>query len=139
MPTSNDELSCVFCELSAVLTGEAAVSPVIAERHLKTLRASDYAEHIDAMLRRFAELILGGGDPVRLIEDHLINDATFGPSVKAVLLLWYTGSIGTGPSASPGSQEDYFDALMWSVIGAHPPGLSDGYYGHWRYPPDVGA
>ena len=36
-------------------------------------------------------------------------------------------------------QEDYFDALMWSVIGAHPPGLSDGYYGHWRYPPDVGA
>lgn len=139
MPTSNDELSCVFCELSTVLTGEAGVSPVIAERHLKTLRASDHAEHIDAMLRRFAELILGGGDPVRLIEDHLINDGRFGPSVKAVLLLWYTGSIGTGSSVSPGSQEDYFDALMWSVIGAHPPGLSDGYYGHWRYPPDVGA
>src|SRR5260221_6972194 len=68
MPTNNNGLSRVFCELSAVLTGEASVSPVIAERHLKPLLASAGAEQIDAMLPRFAELTSGEHDPGHLNE-----------------------------------------------------------------------
>jgi hypothetical protein len=34
------------------------------------------------------------------------------------------------------SPATYFGALLWPVIGAHPPGLSGGYFGHWRYLPD---
>ena len=26
--------------------------------------------------------------------------------------------------------------LVWDAIGAHPPTLSNGYYGHWKYPPE---
>jgi hypothetical protein len=35
-----------------------------------------------------------------------------------------------------GTQEEYFSGLAWSILGAHVPGLSGGYFGHWRYRPE---
>jgi hypothetical protein len=35
-----------------------------------------------------------------------------------------------------GTQEEYFSGLAWLIIGAHVPGLSGGYFGHWRYRPE---
>ena len=35
-----------------------------------------------------------------------------------------------------GTEEEYFSGLAWSAMGAHVPGLSGGYFGHWRYRPD---
>ena len=35
------------------------------------------------------------------------------------------------------SADQYYRALVWDAIGAHPPTLSNGYYGHWKYPPEM--
>jgi hypothetical protein len=140
MLANSDDLANLFCGLSAVLTGEAVVAASTAERHLKTLRDTLGADQIDAILRRFGELKGQGGEITRAVRDRLVNDQALGPLVRKIILLWYTGLIdtGQGPPAL-GSQDDYFESLMWSAVGAHPPGLSDGYFGHWRYPPDVGV
>jgi hypothetical protein len=140
MLTNANNLSRLFGELSSVLTGEAAVAVPTAERHLKTLREAVGAGQIDAVLRRFGELKDQGGDIVEAVRKGLVNDASLGLLVRKIILLWYTGSIDTGQGPPTlGSQDDYFEALMWSAVGAHPPGLSDGYFGHWRYPADVGV
>jgi hypothetical protein len=140
MVTNFDNLASLFCELSSVLTGEAVVAPASAERHLKALRDTVGSGQIDAILKCFGELKDQSGDIAQAVRDGLVNDPSLGPPVRKIILLWYTGliDVGQGPPA-PGSQDDYFEALMWSAVGAHPPGLSDGYYGHWRYPPDVGV
>jgi len=140
MQANGDNLASLFCGLSLVLTGEAVVAASTAERHLKTLRDTLGAGQIDAILRRFGELKDQGGEITQAVRDGLVRDPNLGPLVRKITLLWYTGLIdtGQGPPAL-GSQDDYFEALMWSAVGAHPPGLSDGYFGHWRYPPDVGV
>ena len=139
MLTNGDNLASLFCGLSSVLTGEPVVAASTAERHLKTLRDTLGASQIDTILRCFGELKDQGGESTRAVRDGLVNDSALGPLVRKIILLWYTGLIDTGQGPPLGSQDDYFEALMWSAVGAHPPGLSDGYFGHWRYPPDVGV
>ena len=46
--------------------------------------------------------------PDDLAAGPIVPDARWGPSAKLILSLWF--------------------------IGAHPPTLSNGYYGHWKYP-----
>jgi hypothetical protein len=139
MLTNANNLLSLFGELSAVLTGEPAVAVLTAERHLKTLRDAAGAGQIDAVLRRFGELKGQGGDIIQAVGEGLVNDASLGLLVRKIILLWYTGLIDTGQGPPTlGSQDDYFEALMWPAVGAHPPGWSDGYFGHWRYPADVG-
>jgi hypothetical protein len=131
----NPDALKLFCELSAVLTGEAAVAPTTAARHLQTLRTEPDADTVEKVLRHFRDLQKEGGDIVQTVKDRLIGDATLGPTAKKMVVLWFTGQIG-GKLASG---EDYLEALMWAAVGAHPPGWSDAYFGHWRYPPDVGV
>jgi hypothetical protein len=47
-----------------------------------------------------------------------------------------TGRPDTSTTLQFGSPEQYFRGMMWSVIRAHPPALSGGYFGYWRYPPE---
>jgi hypothetical protein len=130
----------LFRELSCILTGEPAVATSSAQRHLKTLRSVLGAETLDQILQRFGKLKTGGGDIVSAVKDQLVDDQSLGPSVKQIILLWFTGQIKTkAGTPAPATQDDYYEALMWAAAGSHPPALSDGYFGHWRYPPNVGS
>ncbi len=127
-----------FVALSNILTGEK-VAQRSAMRHLATLCAILGADAVQAVLRRFQELE-GSGDLTRRVAEELVTDAELGPTVKAMILLWFTGVLlGPNGVAAAVTQEDYFDALMWDAVGAHAPALSNGYFGHWRYPPDEGT
>jgi hypothetical protein len=134
-PPSDDEPSRLFAELSSILTGDAALPEAAVHRHLLTLRAPAYATGLTQVLERFHQLQHAEGNLVEAVGQHLLGDAALGPFVKQVLMLWFTGQI---PGTTSTNQDDYFEALMWSAIGAHPPGMSDAYFGHWRYPPDGG-
>jgi len=136
-PKSEDALRS-FVELSSILIGQPA-DPATARRHLVTLQGASKDPPLGPVLKRFRAVKAAGGDIVQGVRDRLVNDATLGPVVKGVLSLWFTGQVQTGQGAPVfASQDDYFQALMWSCVGAHPPALSDGYFGHWRYPPDTG-
>jgi len=139
IPPSDDDTLRLFGQLSSILTGDAALSDATVRRHLQTLQDPVHAANLTQVLQRFHELLEGYGNIVEGVGKRLIGDASLGPFVQKILLLWFTGQIPATTSASPpASQDDYFEALMWSAIGAHPPSLSDAYFGHWRYPPDEG-
>ena len=61
-----------------------------------------------------------------------LNTMTKGPA-RDLLTYLYVGSFDSATSVIP---EDYFDSLIWRAALAHPKGLSGGYFGHWRYPPE---
>ena len=72
------------------------------------------------------------------------DPATVGVA-RAVTYCLYTGVLpdtaGTElqsriPPPDLDDPSDHFEAVLWRVIQAHPPGLSGGYFGHWRYPPE---
>lgn len=129
-----------FRELSAVLTGFTNLSPATAARHLKTLQHALGAKPVAELLGRFRTFKGGGDQLVKQVRTELFGDAVLGPVVRQVTLLWFTGLIANG-DAPPAlmSADDYFEALMWPAIGSHPPAFSDGYFGHWRNPADMGS
>ena len=128
----------LFIELSSLLVGET-VARIPAQRHFSALKSAD-SHQLHQVLVRFRQLKAAGGDTVRAVQDKLANDAALGPAVKSIMILWFTGQLQLGLNAAAAATgDDYFQALMWSCIGSHPPALSDGYFGHWRYPPDTGV
>jgi hypothetical protein len=65
-------------------------------------------------------------------------DPAIDASGKELVHLWFVGAPGPVGAKDQDylSPATYFGALLWTAIGAHPPGLSGGYFGHWRYLPD---
>jgi hypothetical protein len=124
-----------FVRLSQALTGVAPLDTSRAAAHLETLRTINIAAALPRLLDVWAE-IEGAADPEMELETRVLGDDVLRPAAQGVLLLWYTGGTfdPSGKTLSFASADAYFSALVWDVIGAHPPGLSGGYFGHWRYP-----
>lgn len=68
---------------------------------------------------------------------------------RGIVFLWYTSELipfnntnqpdfrkARTSDTKTGSETEYYNSLLWKVIRAHPPGLSGGYYGHWKYEPE---
>jgi hypothetical protein len=76
------------------------------------------------------------------IGQRIMNDAGLGPLAQQIIVLWYTSALHTKDEKGndlwdfPEDPNQYFGGLVWSVIHAHPLGLSGGYFGHWKYPPE---
>src|SRR3989442_1465701 len=123
-----------FLQLSRVLTAERTLPADLADVYFR--RAQDHlGPKLGALLDRFATLVKGGGDPVDIVRVEILPDATHGPSARTVLLLWYIGGIQNAAGDwEMESADQYYRALVWEAIGAHPPTLSNGYFGHWKYP-----
>jgi len=126
-----------FAKLCAVLVGRKNVPDDLAQVYFHRARI-ELKDQLDAVLGRFDDLVRAGRDPVLAVRSDLLPDAKFGATVKVILLLWYIGGIqnATGDWVM-GSADQYYRALVWEDIGAHPPTLSNGYYGHWKYPPEI--
>ena len=110
----------------------------LAEEYFEKVREADAAS-LDKLLDRFQERVEAGDDPVTVVKAALLPDPKLGPVARTILLLWYIGGIqnpGSGDWEMT-SAEHYYRALVWEAIGAHPPTLSNGYFGHWKYPPEM--
>jgi Membrane bound FAD containing D-sorbitol dehydrogenase len=126
-----------FLHLSRVLTAHALDSH-LAELYLERMRDAAGSQ-LDDLLDRFQALVKDGNDPVVVVRNEILPDTVLGPIAKAVLLLWYIGGIQRTPGGDWEMQSagQYYRALVWEAIGAHPPTLSNGYFGHWKYPPEM--
>ena len=126
-----------FIQLSLVLTGERRLNQLVAEQYLKRIENGPLGSNLSNLLQVFHEIQASGGDVVEEVGKRIIADASLGPLAKQITILWFTAQIfddqGHGKFETA---EQYFSALVWSAIGAHPLGLSGGYFGHWRYPPE---
>jgi hypothetical protein len=126
-----------FLFLSRVLTAHV-LDASLAELYFERIREAAGSQ-LNDLLDRFQTLIKAGHDPVVAVRDEILPDTVLGPVAKAVLLLWYIGGIQKTPNGDweMRSADQYYRALVWEAIGAHPPTLSNGYFGHWKYPPEL--
>jgi hypothetical protein len=125
-----------FLRLSSVLTGEKTLDADLVSQYFERARGQ-LGPKLDALIARFEELVAGGQDPVKAVGEKIIPSPDHGPSTRLVLLLWYIGGIqNSAGDWQMQSADQYYRALVWKAIGAHPPTLSNGYFGHWKYPPE---
>jgi hypothetical protein len=128
-----------FIALSSALTGERALARNLAESYLQRVLAIEpHGQHLVELLKIFTDIQSGGGNLNEQIEKKIMQDAKVSPLARQIIFLWYTSALPSddGKVWAFGSPEQYFSALMWNTVRAHPPGLSGGYFGHWKYPPD---
>ncbi len=132
--------AALFVELSEALTGVPGLSPALAAAYAKRVRAAAAGDRLDRLLDRFREA-REAGQSAEEAAGRLLADPEFRPAAHQVIVLWYTSALMDDP-ADPktgltfGTPDQHFQALVWTVIGAHPPALSGGYFGHWHYPPE---
>lgn len=128
-----------FLALSRILTGVEILDAELGRQYLDRLTSTPFEPFLRQILERFRGL----GDDGTLadqVKRQILGDDTLRPAVCQIILLWYTSAmqdnLGTPGVMRYGTQEGYFSGLGWSIIGAHVPGLSGGYFGHWRYRPE---
>jgi len=126
-----------FLQLSGVLAAQD-LDAHLAEAYLERVHEAAGAD-LDMLLDLFRTRVNAGDDPVKIVKDILLPDPKLGPLARTILLLWYIGGIQNPASGDweMMSAEHYYRALVWKAIGAHPPTLSNGYFGHWKYPPEM--
>ena len=128
-----------FLALSRILTGVGQLDSALASQYLDRLVSTPFGPTVRLILERFTKFKADETRPDR-VKKEIVGDDTLRPAVCQIILLWYTSAFwdnGATPIALRyGTQDEYFSGLAWSLIGAHPPGLSGGYFGHWRYRPE---
>lgn len=128
-----------FLTLSAILTGVGDLDPALGRQYLERLSSTPFAPNLLEILRRFHALQSGStlSDEVR---QQLVSNDDLRPTITQIVLLWYTSAMhdndGMPANLRFGTQDEYFSGLGWRILAAHPPGLSGGYFGHWRYRPE---
>jgi hypothetical protein len=128
-----------FLALSAVLTGVENLDPTLGRLYLDRLNSTPFASSLRDILRLFQGLEPGStlADQVR---QQLVSSDDLRPAITQIVLLWYTSAMhdndGIPANFRYGTQEEYFSGLAWQIVGAHAPGLSGGYFGHWHYRPE---
>jgi hypothetical protein len=125
-----------FMELSEILTG-CKLDAEQGSVHLDRLQSTPLVPSISDVLDRFDKLPKRSATEV---ERRLVADNNLRQTLCQIVLLWYTAALRDSESdplvLRYGSEQAYFGGLVWRILGAHPPGLSGGYFGHWRYRPD---
>jgi hypothetical protein len=88
----------------------------------------------------------------RLLRREIFGDERLGPIARNVIKLWYVGiwyELPAGWREAFGARENDFTftvspaaytvGLLWSAIGANPPGANAPGYGSWAAPPRIPA
>jgi hypothetical protein len=126
-----------FLRLSKVLVGEENLPDDLVATHFEQANTA-LQDSLSALLERFDELLREGKDPTLAVRENIWPDARLGSAAEAILSLWFIGGIRNADGDwDVVSADRYYRALVWDAIGAHPPTLSNGYYGHWKYPPEL--
>lgn len=132
----------LFIDLSKLLTGERRLSPALADDYIARLEAAGLGEPLGQLLAKFRQLKEGGEIGEDQIGSHLLNEQDSLRTARHIIVLWFSSALIKDFDAEKielvfGRPEHHFQALLWGIIGAHPPALSGGYFGHWHYPPET--
>jgi Membrane bound FAD containing D-sorbitol dehydrogenase len=128
-----------FLALSRILTGVDSLDPALGSQYLDRLLSSPLEPSARLILKRF-HTFKPGAALANQVQKKIVGDNALRPTVCQMVLLWYTSALrdNLNPAIALryGTEEEYFSGLAWRIMGAHVPGLSGGYFGHWRYRPD---
>jgi len=128
--------STVRTALCRALSGVDQVTPEHASRIMESATA------------RFGPELIGRMYTVFDVDgiDGLVKEPELAGTARAITYSLYTGllpdpegkEVMRGSRSKPkiNSEADYFESVIWRAIHAHPPALTGGYFGHWKYPPE---
>ena len=136
-PTDDGVLGA-FVELSSCLAGVDVAADLAAD-YLARVRTEPFGARIDALLALFRQLKQSkktAADLDAAVRSEIVGSAEFGALASQLTLLWFTSAFADGDKWKFGTPDQHFRALIWPTIGAHPPALSGGYFGYWKYPPE---
>jgi hypothetical protein len=128
-----------FLALSRILTGVENLDAELGRQYLARLSSTSFEPLLRQILDEFRKFKKDASlaDQVKF---QLLGSDALRPTICQIILLWYTSAMQSdleSPATMQyGTQEEYFSGLAWRIVGAHVPGLSGGYFGHWRYRPD---
>jgi hypothetical protein len=128
-----------FLALSRILTGVERLDAGLGRQYLDRLNSTPFEPTVREILEVFQGLKKDKTLADKVKSEILLHDE-LRPALCQIILLWFTSAMQdnlSNPGAMRyGTEEEYFSGLAWSAMGAHVPGLSGGYFGHWRYRPD---
>jgi len=133
-----------FEALSRVLTGVEHLNPDLTQPYLSRLDKAFGVKRLNDLLNLYDEKVADADDAVKAVDTHIMKNDQFGAVAREVIVLWYTAGFRAPEDQSgkpvtevgPEAPEQYFQGLLWPTIRAHPLGLSGGYFGYWKYPPE---
>lgn len=146
-----------FLQFSAVLTDFSEFQLLgtgQAELYFSTVVRIAGKSVVSDMLQAFRRIESDAkGDPAQLetrLRAAIFSDERLGPVARNLIKLWYIGTWYQLPGAwherfglagddktfipSPSS---YVEGLLWTAIGAHPPGAKAPGYATWTGPPVI--
>jgi hypothetical protein len=128
-----------FLTLSQALLGVPVLDQNLGCLYLDRLNSTPFSPHLREIFDRMRTFKPDSPFADQVKAQIVASDA-LRPTVTQIVLLWYTSAMQDNTTLPAnfryGSQEEYFSGLAWQVIAAHVPGLSGGYFGHWRYRPE---
>lgn len=107
----------------------------VSERFARSAFSRLEARHGTAAVEEMAGQYADHG-PSRWFTDPAAESDRSCVIARELLGYLYTAEL---PDSDEVVEEDYFESLIWRAALAHPPALSGGYFGYWRYPPEESA
>jgi len=127
-----------FLELSRFVTGFTDIGGNLEHEYARIMSATDeWRAELESLARAFDEAIKDT-DPEMALMAIMKVQPEVGNAARRLAHLWYTGRppAENKVDAEFVNEQAYFEGLIWRAARAHPPGLTGGYFGHWRYAPD---
>ena len=128
-----------FIAISRLVTGFSKLDPDLAHVYADLMAASAFWAAEFTALEQAVDVAVATADPETALAQAMAQEPAVAAAARRLAHLWYAGRLPAenGVDAPFVSETAYFSSLIWLVARAHPPGLSGGYTGHWRYAPDV--
>jgi hypothetical protein len=128
-----------FLDISRLVTGFSDLGEALARDYSKIIISKpSWQAEFDA-LSIAVDAALSTPHPETALKQAMAQAPTVKAAARRLAHLWYAGRLPAenGADAKFDSEAAYFGGLLWRAARAHPPGLSGGYTGHWRYAPDA--
>ncbi len=142
-----------FCNLCSALTGfdtPHLIGTGNVETYWDLMEARTGAKNAATLLAAWTDQVEPDADQARAMRLAILGDARLGPMARNLIRLWYVGTWQQMPepwrdSYAPGIADTdiipaagaYTEGLLWTAIGANPPGAKPFGYAGWAQPPRV--
>lgn len=125
----------LFKKLSLILTGfENFNEKTIIKFFLKFKK--EYSIEFNNLLLQFEEYLKNSTSDNEAVSKLMNQSETSLNLIRNIIILWYTGEFNKKDKTTILEAQDHYNALLWEVTHSHPPGLSGGYFGYWKYKPE---
>lgn len=134
-----------FVDLSEMLTGHENLAEKrdgersLAESYHELIKTAFGEKRLANLLSTFEGLEGAGEYLNKAIEKQILQNEELSTVAQEIIMLWYMSAFRPPDETrdgAPQTPEQYYQGLFWPTIRAHPLGLSGGYFGYWKYPPE---